>query len=197
VIPEPTVRDAVVQFTKNMGQLGVLIAILVTMGSVATEKDRGTAVFVLTKPITRAAFLAAKVVAIGLLLAVAVAIAAGLCWVYTAILFEPLPPLGFAAAAGLVWLSLATFSALTFFASVVARSALVAGGIGFGVLVAAGVLSALPGIGPYLPTSLWGAADVLALGIVPDPLVGPVLVNAGLIAGALGLAWLSFRRQEL
>ena len=71
MIPEPTVADAVAQFTKNIGQFGVLIAILVTMGSVATEKERGTAAFLLTKPIGRGAFVAAKVVAIGALLALA------------------------------------------------------------------------------------------------------------------------------
>ncbi len=197
MIPAPTVGDAVIQFTKNVGQFGVLIAILVSMGSVATEKDRGTAAFVLTKPITRGAFIAAKMLAIGLLLALALAVAATLCWVYTALLFEPLPVAGFAGAVGLVWLSLAVFASVTFLASVATRSGLVAGGIGFGTLIGAGILSALPGIGRYLPTSLWGAADVLALGIVPDPLVGPVLVNLGLVGGALGLAWLSFRRQEL
>ena len=197
MIPEPVVGDAVVQFTKNMGQFGVLIAILVTMGSVATEKERGTAAFLLTKPITRSAFVLAKVVAIGGLLALALAVAGALCWIYTAILFEPLPVGGFAAAVALVWLSLAVFAALTFLASVTTRSALVAGGIGFGLVLVAGILSALPGIGPYLPTSLWGAADVLALGTVPDPLLGPVLANVALAAAAVGLALWSFRRQEL
>ncbi len=197
MIPEPVVGDAVVQFTKNMGQFGALIAILVTMGSVATEKERGTAAFLLTKPITRSAFVTAKVVAIGGLLALALAVAGTLCWIYTTILFEPLPVAGFAAAVALVWLSLAVFAALTFLASVTTRSALVAGGVGFGLLLVAGILSALPGIGPYLPTSLWGAADVLALGTIPEPLVGPVLANVALAAAALGLALWSFRRQEL
>jgi ABC-2 type transport system permease protein len=197
MIPAPVVGDAVIQFTKNMGQFGVLIAILVTMGSVATEKERGTAAFLLTKPISRGAFVAAKVVAIGALLALALAVSGALCWIYTTILFEPLPVAGFAGAVALVWLSLAVFAALTFLASVTTRSALVAGGAGFGLFLVAGILSALPGIGPYMPTSLWGAANALALGTVPDPLLGPVLFSLALLAGAIGLAWLSFRRQEL
>ena len=41
MIPEPTVADAVIQLTKNVGQFGVVIAILVTMGAVAAEKERG------------------------------------------------------------------------------------------------------------------------------------------------------------
>jgi ABC-2 type transport system permease protein len=197
MIPEPTVADAVIQFTKNIGQFGVIIAILVTMGAVATEKERGTAAFVLTKPVTRTAFVAAKVVAIGALLAAAVTIAGILCWIYTTILFEPLPVAGFAAAVGLVWLSLAVFAALTFLGSVVAPSGLVAGGISLGLFFVTGILSALPTVGAYLPTSLWGAADQLALGTEPDPLVGPVLANVALAAAAIGLAAAAFRRQEL
>jgi ABC-2 type transport system permease protein len=197
MIPEPVVGDAVVQFTKNMGQFGVLIAILVAMGSVATETERGTAAFLLTKPITRGAFVAAKVIAIGALLALALAVAGVLCWIYTTILFEPLPVAGFAGAVALVWLSLAAFAAVTFLASVVTRSGLAAGGLGFGAFVATGIVSALPAIGPYMPTSLWGAADALALGTVPDPLAGPVLANVILVLAALGLAGWSFRRQEV
>lgn len=197
MIPDPTVADAVIQLTKNVGQFGVVIAILVAMGAVAAEKERGTAGFILTKPVTRVAFIVAKVVAIGSLLALALAVAGALAWVYTAILFEPLPVAGFAAAVGLLWLSLAVFAALTFLASVVAPSGIVAGGIGFGAFVLAGILSALPGIGAYLPTSLWGAADQLAVGVVPDPLLGPVLFNVAVVAAAIGLAAAVFRRQEL
>jgi len=167
------------------------------MGSVASEKERGTAAFLLTKPITRGAFVGAKVLAIGALLALATAVAGALCWIYTALLFEQLPAAQFAAAVGLVWLSLAVVAALTFLASVTTRSALVAGGVAFGAFLVAGIVSALPGIGAYMPTSLWGAAGLLALGSVPDPLVGPILANVLFVIAAVGLAWRSFRRQEI
>jgi ABC-2 type transport system permease protein len=197
IVPDPVVGDAAIQFTKNVGQFGVLAAILVTMGSVAGEKERGTAAFLLTKPLTRGAFLGAKVVAIGALLAIATAVAGILCWVYAAILFEPLPVAGFAGTVFLVWLSLAVFAAITFLASVTARSALVAGGIGIAVLIVAGLLSAIPVVGAYLPTGLWGAADLLAVGAVPDPLLGPIVANVAIIVVAVLLAWWSFSRQEL
>jgi ABC-2 type transport system permease protein len=197
ILPDPVVGDAVVQFTKNLGQFGVLAAILVTMGAVASEKERGTAAFLLTKPLTRGAFLGAKVVGLGTLLAIATLVAGVLCWVYAAILFEPLPIGGFVAAVALVWLSLTVFAAITFLASVVAPSALVAGGIGIAALILAGILSALPVVGSYLPTGLWALADQLAVGQAPDALVGSVLVNTAVIVGSIGLAWWAFRRQEL
>jgi hypothetical protein len=65
-LPPPSLADAVDQLLKNVSQFGILAAILLAMGSVATEKDRGTAAFVLSKPASRAAFLAAKVVAVRL-----------------------------------------------------------------------------------------------------------------------------------
>ena len=75
-LPTPTAADAYDQLAKNLGQFGALIAVLLAMGSVATEKERGTAALILTKPAGRGAFLAAKLVAIAATLAVATAIAA-------------------------------------------------------------------------------------------------------------------------
>ena len=54
--PEPTTLDAIDQFLKNLGQVGILSAILLAMGSVATEKERGTAALLLSKPASRAAY---------------------------------------------------------------------------------------------------------------------------------------------
>ena len=52
-LPTPTAADAVAQLAKNLGQFGALIAVLLAMGAVATEKERGTAAMVLSKPVRR------------------------------------------------------------------------------------------------------------------------------------------------
>jgi hypothetical protein len=80
---------------------------------------------------------------------------------------------------------------------VATRSALVAGGIGFAALIISGVLSALPGVGQYLPPGLWGAADQVAVGNAPDAWVGQVGVSLAIIAVSIALSAWSFRRQEL
>ena len=197
LIPDPVAADAVTQFTKNLGQLGVLMAVLIAMGSVAGEKERGTAAFLLTKPLDRAAFLGAKVASLGLLLATATALGGALCWAYTAILFEPLPLLGYVSSVAVLWLSLAVFAAITFVASVVAPSALVAGGIGIVALMLAGFVSVAPDLAPYLPTGLWGISNEVAVGHTPDPMVGPIVLNIAIIVIAVAVAVWSFRRQEL
>jgi hypothetical protein len=40
--------------------------------------------------------------------------------------------------------------------------------IGLATLTIAGFLSVMPGLGPYLPTGLWGMAEELAVGNVPE-----------------------------
>lgn len=196
-VPTPTVRDAMDQFTKNVGQIGALIAILISMGAVATEKERGTAGFLLTKPVGRGEFLFAKAAAIAILLGLGLALAGLLAAVYTAFLFEPLSVPGTVAAIALLWLSLAVYAGVTFVASVVARSALVAGGVGFGVFIGAGIASAIPTIGQYMPNSLSTPAVALALGLPGGDMAGPILVNLALVVLALGGASIAFRGQEL
>ncbi len=64
VLPTPVAKDAIDQLVGNLGLVAIFAAILLAMGSVAGEKERGTAALVLTKPVTRPAFLMAKFAAL-------------------------------------------------------------------------------------------------------------------------------------
>lgn len=197
LIPTPKTADAVDQFLKNLVQFGALAAILLAMGSVATEKDRGTAAFVLTKPVSRAGFLLAKLVAISANLLVATAAAGVLGYVYTLILFEALPLAGYAAMCLLLWLVLVVFAALTFLGSTLARSAAAGAGLGVLFLIISQIVAALPVVGRYMPQGLLPPARELALGGSVGDVWAPLIVTVGLIAASGLLAWLAFRRQEL
>jgi len=197
VLPPPTAADAYDQLAKNLGQFGALIAVLLAMGSVATEKERGTAALILTKPASRAAFLLAKLVAIATTLAISTVIAAAGAWFYTLVLFEPLPIAGFAAAMLLQWLALVVYATITFLGSTLTRSALAAAGLGVGTLIVIGILSIVPAIGRYLPTGLGEPARGLALGQAGVDVVGPTIASVALVVGIVAVAWLAFRRQEL
>ena len=195
-VPTPTVEAAIDQLLRNLAQFGGLTAILLAMGSVAVEKERGTAALLLTKPVGRAAFLAAKLTALGVVLGAATLLATVGGWLYTAILFEQPSVAGFAAFGVLSWLSLFAYAAITFLASTLTRSSLAAAGIGFVALLAIGILSAFPEIGRFVPAGLGTPAGQLALGEPTDPWT-PVGATVGLIAACGLLAWVSFRRQEL
>jgi ABC-2 type transport system permease protein len=196
--PEPTTADAVLQFLKNLGQAGILTAILLAMGSVATEKERGTAALLLSKPASRGAFLAAKLTAIAATLGISLALASAGGYFYTVLLFDPPEALGWVAMTGMLLLALMAYAALTFLGSTLTRSSIAAAGIGIAGLIGVGLISALPNVSPYTPAGISGEpAMALALGRDPGPLLGPLLVNAAFVVLVAGLAWLSFRRQEL
>ncbi len=196
-IPTPTTLDSIDQLLKNLGQFGALAAILITMGLVAGEKERGTAQMILTKPASRGAFLGAKFAATALTLLVGVAAAGIAAFVYTALLFTTPDAAGFALLCLLVWVSLLVYVALTFLGSTIANSPLAAGGFGFGAVVVAGILGVLPTIGPYLPGSLASAGRLSAIGQAGPAVAGPLLANVAFIVILLLASAVAFRRQEL
>ncbi len=200
-LPVATAASALEQLQKNMGQFGALAAIGLAMGSVAGELDRGTAALVLAQPATRSAFLAAKLVAIAIVLAIGVLVATVVAWIYTAILFEPLPVAGWAAMAVLSWLALLAWAAITFLASAATGSTTAAAGIGFASLIVVSLLAIAPALDRVLPTGLTLPAILLAadMGATVDAakvltaVAGTIVIIAACLAGAA----FRFRAREL
>jgi ABC-2 type transport system permease protein len=197
-VPAPSLAGASVQILKNLSQFGIICALLLAMGSVAWERERGTAGMILAKPASRAAFLGAKLAAISINLALSVALGCGLAYLYTALLYPAAFPIGgYLAMSVLLWWMLVIFAAITMLGSTVTRSAIAAAGIGLVALLVFGILGALPLIGPWMPSSLGAPASDLMLGQDPGAIVGPVLFNVALVPVLFGATWLAFRRQEL
>jgi len=198
-IPTPVAADAATQLWKNVAQFGAIAAIVLAMGSVAAEKERGTAAFVLSKTVSRGAFLAAKVASIGAVLAIGVVLATAVAWFYTAVLFEPLPVAGWVGFAVLAWLGLAVWGAITFAGSVVTGSTAAAAGIGFVGLLVLSIASAIPTIGDYLPGGLAGPAIGMAAGteVSTSDVATAVAGTLVLIVLAIVVAAWSFRNQEI
>jgi ABC-2 type transport system permease protein len=200
-LPDPTVATALEQLQKNLGQIGALIAIALAMGGVSGELDRGTAALVLAQPVGRPAFLAAKLVSIAAVLGVAVFVASAVAWVYTAVLFEPVPIGGWLAMAALSWLALMAWAALTFLASAVTGSTTASAGLGFVALIGLGIVALVPAIDRFLPTGITVPAIALGAGagstVDGSRLATAVIGSALLIAVSLGGAVAAFRRREL
>jgi ABC-2 type transport system permease protein len=197
LIPTPTVADAVGQYLKNCFQFGVILALLVPMGAVVGEKDRGTAAMVLSKPVSRASFLLSKFVAAALVFLAAILIAALGAYYYTGILFQWLDVGAFLLLNLLFWLDLLVYLALTMLASTLARSTVAAGGIGFGLFMVMWIAGVIPQVGRHLPDALLGWGTRIALGLPGAPAWGALGVSLGLIAAALVGAVVIFRRQEI
>lgn len=196
ITQDPGVTDAMVQYLKNFNLLPVLV-VLLSMGSVANEKLRGTAPMLLAKPLSRRAFLLSKLGVAALVHLAGVVLAAAGCALYTTILFGPFHVPTFLLLNGLLLLGLWEYLALTLLASVLSRGSGMAAGLGLGAFVLMITMGALPSLARYTPAGVWVAATDLVSGRQPRSLALSLLAASLLIAGCLWLADRLFARQEL
>lgn len=196
LIPAPTVMDAVTQYIKNIGQFGIILSLLLTMGAIVQEKEKGTAAMMVVKPLPRLTFLVAKFAARALMFAVSIVLAGAACYYYTWLLFGVLDILRWMALNGLMLVLMLVYIALTLFCSVVTKSQAAAGGLALCFLVILGLAGSIPGLGEYLPGQLlaWGEGLVAGKAEVFWP---ALWVSVGIIVVALIGSSLIFERQEL
>lgn len=200
ILPPPAAGDAFVQFFKNLSQTGVLSVILMVMGSLAEEKNRGTAILVVTKPVSRTAMVWAKLAANSLLVTFATALAYVGALYYTMVLFPAVPVREsiFGTLALLVYLLFV--AAMTIAASAVTRSQVAAGGL---AIAGYFVISLLPVFGRFFarwtPGALVGLQTSLLSGKVSmlKDAVPPMAVAVALGLVLVALASAGFGKQEL
>lgn len=198
-LPEMTWVDSYQQLFKNLNQIGLLVLIITTMGTVADEKARGVAQLILTKPLSRTGYLLSKYVANSLLVIFSALLAYAATWYYTTILFSGAELLPGLAATGLYLVYTLLIIALTLFCSVLSRSLVAAGGLS---VLGFFILSILPSLhhslATYSPAALLSYQGVILAGepVMPELgwalavcLAGTVLMIGGTIA--------VFSRQEL
>jgi ABC-2 type transport system permease protein len=196
LIKPATVADAVTQYVKNMGQFEVILAVLLTMGAVAQEKDKGTAALMLVKPLSRGSFLGAKFLGLAAVFGISI-IAAGIgAYYYTMLLFKTMNILYWLVLNAFLFLYALVIVAITLFCSTVTKSQAAAGGMAIGILVVGWIAGAIRGFGKYLPgeINIWGARLMLGDTTASWIALGTAL---GLIVISLLAAWLVFRQQEL
>jgi ABC-2 type transport system permease protein len=184
-------------------RLGVQIcglgAAILAMGALVSEKQSGTAAWVLSKPASRVAFVLAKVTGLtfGVLITM-VALEAVIAYAHIGVVARQFPDLA-AFAVGTAMLALAVMFALAltimlgaFFNS---RGAVV--GVAIAVLFGQQVLGNFLGpIANYLPNNLGNLASALTLG-QPHSSVGAVVTTALLAICCVALAIWRFSRDEL
>ena len=202
LIPDPTINDALLQYTKNISQFGFLLAILIGIGDVAGEKERGTASMILSKPLARWAFVSSKYLAqislylLGFLLSLAGS------FIYAYVLFAPTDAtLLFkilALASGLLFIWLIPFVTITLLGSVLANSTSAAAGIAAGGAVLLMLLGSIPQLSGILPGALLTWANQLSLA-QPLPAVNGGALAASLVIAVAGLviSIAVFEKQEL
>ncbi len=195
-MPPPTVGMAIAQYAKNMGQTIVILGLLLAMGAVAQEKDKGTAAMMLVKPLPRGAFLGAKFLGLAALFAISLVISGIAAYYYTMLLFQALNIPDWLLLNVFLFLYSLVIVSMTLLCSTVMKSQAAAMGTAFGLLVIGWFAGGILGLGKYMPGELvtWGMRLLLGDATTSWIALG---VSFGLLAVFLLAAWLIFRRQEL
>lgn len=197
-IPDPVYKDAYLNFLKNLNQLGLIVLILVSMGLVAEEKARGTAVLVLIRPLSRSAFIWIKYLVLIGITAICTAVATVGAYLYTLALFEGVQLAGFPLSIVAWFLFACMIVAATTLFSVVMPNQMSAAGMAFLVYI---VFYAAPALGrgleKYSPGVLLTKGGEVAAGLSAEVLFWPAMTAAALTLFFLWLAAALFNRQEL
>ena len=195
-LPEPAAIDSYLQWTKNLAQIALIAVVISLAGMVSSEKKSGTAVLVLTKPLSREGFVVAKALSNWVLLLGSTVLGAAVCWVGTRLIFDGALQGEFVGAT-LVWFALASvITAVMTLLSVAIGSQGGAAGAGLGVYA---VLAALSAWGPardYSTAGLFTIGNDLLAG--EQVAVGwPVATAAVVAVVCVVAAAILFRRQEI
>lgn len=163
-MPPPTWRDSYAQWLKNLSQLISFVVLIIAAGSVAGEVASGTAVLVLTKPVSRADFVVAKAAAVLGYVIAAVVLGTAIVQVETLLVFGSAPP-GALWGATIGWLLFAIAViglTMLFSATMPTLAAAGVGVVGFFALAALTSLLRLPAWGLLLAGPVFVAAAAVA-----------------------------------
>jgi ABC-2 type transport system permease protein len=193
-IPEGTWIDAMGQFVKNISQIGVFIIILLSMGTVAREKENGTASFLLVKPVSRNLFILSKFTSQLIVLLVSMLVGFFTAVLYINIFFGSFPMTPFAQIALILLFYLIVMQCITIFFSVLIKTQIPAGILAFVTTLLLSAVSILGKPGMYSPSHLLDESQSILTNSIMNwqPFAGSLLIIICCIGGSLRI----FRNWE-
>lgn len=201
-----TLGMGLLMFSIMAGMFLALGAVLAAQGEILDEKKLGTAAWILSKPVSREAFMLSKLIANAFnMLVVMVLLPCGLAYAVFALTGNVLPIGPFVGALGLIWLHLLFYLTLTLMLGTLSegRGAV----IGLPLLILFGfqmILPVLPALGTIMPWVLiTGVPNVSGAGFVVDVLSGqalhtltPIIATAAWCVVFIIVAVWRFKREE-
>lgn len=197
-LPPPTYLQSYEQFFKNIYFMMTVVIVLVLAGAVAEEKARGTIILVLTKSLSRNAFILGKLISALIIFTASYAAATGVCILYTALMFPKFMGNGIILALLMYWLFGSTMITLTTLVSILSKSMPVAVVGGFACYAIISAVANIPYIGKYTPGILQGLSYELIhntksyIDVLCPSLIAVVLCIVAIIVGLF-----VFRKQEI
>lgn len=196
-VPSPTYLDAYGQWIKNLSQITVFALVITYGGLVSSEVKSGSAVFVLTKPVSRTAFVIVKAVIHSAFLALILVVGTLITWGITAAVFGEAPG-NTLWRSSLLWLVLGVlFVALMALLSVLVPAPAGAAGAGLGAYVLLSIGAIWNPLNSYSPAGITGQATSIASGAEVPTSFWAVTTSLVLSLALVCLAAMLFRRKEL
>jgi ABC-2 type transport system permease protein len=194
--PDPTYKEVYLDWISNLAQIVLFAVIIIFGGMISREKKSGTATLVLTKPISRRAFVLAKFTSSLALLTLATVVGTFALWGMTLAVFGEAPGAELWAATALWGVTAVLFLGVMTLLSSWLDSGGAAAGLGIAVFVALSLLGLWGPAVDYTPAGLIGGPVRYLSG--EDPmLLWPVLTGVVAAVAAVVAATAVFARREL
>lgn len=195
-LPEPTSGDALRQWGQSLGQIVLFAVIIISAGLVSSDLTSGAGQLALVKPLSRRAYILAKVAVLTGFLAVSTIVAATLCGLLTWVIFGDLPVRELIQVT-MVWLVLgALFICVMTFLSTALRSQTAAAGAGIAIYFGGSIAALWQPAKDNTPVGLMTAYDALVAGrnvFLLWPIVTAVILSVVVLLLAIRL----FQRQTI
>lgn len=198
-LPMPSATDAMMMSLGQLNTLGVLIFVLISMGTISGERKSGVAEIVLTKPVSFRNYVTAKWVSWVLLIWVSLILGLGMSWYYINILFGDISFLVLIQVIFFYGLWLTLVVTISIFFNTIFRSP---GVVAFMTITTVMLLSVMTSIFSHVLT--WSPNklsahihQMLLIGEVPNELIGSAGVTIGLIITLLIAAIVVINKKEI
>jgi len=195
-MPVASTVDAYLHFSSNLIQVVLMVVIISVAGIVSAELRSGTAILMLTKPLSRMSFVLAKVAMKIILVVVSGSVGILVCWASAQIFFDNALVPQLMGAVGLWMVFAVMVVALMSLLSVLLNSQAGAAGAGFGIYLLLALFTGWAPAVKYSPVGLMTmGGELLAGGSVS--VVWPVATALVIAVSAVLMAAVSFFRQEI
>lgn len=163
-IPDPTWYDAIAQYLKNLTQMGAFVLILVYMGLISREKESGTVLFLLVKPVTRSSFIIAKFASVSIAAIISMIISFIAASLYTYLFFDGFNIQAFAILNVFMLLYVFAVLFLTLLFSTIFKSQIISGIMSFALFLLISLFGQLESISQYLPSAMITESNNVIMG---------------------------------
>lgn len=154
IIPQATFIDSYSQFFKNINQTVIIMIIFLFSGNIVQEINRGTAILMFSKGLSRSVFILSKFTAELIMWTVCYALSVAVFEGYTQYLFPLQAPENVFLTMLCLWLFTTFLLTVIIFAGVLVKQSYLAMIISGGIIMVLFILSVFPKIADYLPTYL-------------------------------------------